>query len=140
MHFPSIAAMIALAATAADAAKVNLEIGYFSTIVPPIGGNIPGVGCGPWALATGADGSTKTPTGMKGGDECPNSELKNYCQRFGCPQTLRIGDTLAFQIQSGSGQSLKVKASVLNGKSQTVTCGRSVVTHSGNSLKEDGQR
>ncbi|RBA14620.1 hypothetical protein FPRO05_13431 [Fusarium proliferatum] len=135
MHFSSLAAILALAATAADAAKINLEIGYFSTIVPPIGGNIPGIGCGPWALATGADGSTKSPTGMKGGDECPNSELRNFCQRFGCPQTLRFGDTLAFQIQSGSGQSLTVKGSVLNGKSQTVTCGRSVLTHSGNKYR-----
>ncbi|KAF5966468.1 amidase signature enzyme [Fusarium coicis] len=135
MHFPSLATILALAASSAEAAKINLEIGYFSLVIPPTTGNTPGIGCGPWALATGADGSTKSPTGMKGSDECPNSELRNFCQRFGCPQTLRFGDNLAFQIQCGSGQSLTVKGSVLNGKSQTVTCGRSVVTHSGNKYR-----
>ncbi|KAK6697625.1 hypothetical protein SNK04_013878 [Fusarium graminearum] len=49
MHFPSLATIIALtAATVAEASKFNLEIGYFSILVPPIGGNIPGIGCGPW--------------------------------------------------------------------------------------------
>ncbi|KAH7258893.1 uncharacterized protein BKA55DRAFT_638517 [Fusarium redolens] len=135
MHLPSLAMILTLAATTAEAAKINLEIGYFSTIVPPIGGNIPGIGCGPWALATGADGSSKSPTGMSGGDECPNAQLKNFCQRFGCPQTLRFGNTLAFQIQSGSGQNLRVQGSVLNGKSQTLTCGPSFLTHSGNKYR-----
>ncbi|PNP76664.1 hypothetical protein FNYG_10083 [Fusarium nygamai] len=100
MHFPSLAATLALAASSVNAAKINLEIGYFSLVIPPTTGNTPGIGCGPLTLATGADGSTKSPTGMRGSDECPNSELRNFCQRFRCPQTLRFGDTLAFQIQS----------------------------------------
>ncbi|PCD20166.1 hypothetical protein FGRA07_11769 [Fusarium graminearum] len=130
MHFPSLATIIALtAATVAEASKFNLEIGYFSILVPPIGGNIPGIGCGPWGRVTGSDGSTtKSISGLKGNDECPSAEIYNYCQRFGCPQTWKVDNVLAFEIQSGSGKNLRVKGTKLNGKTQTVTCGSSYVS------------
>lgn len=128
MHFPNLATIIALTvATAAEASKVNLEVGYFSILVPPIGGNIPGIGCGPWGKITGSDGSTSGLSGFKGGDECPNASRVNFCQRFGCPQHLTVNNVLAFEILSASGQTLRVKGTKLNGKSQTVTCEHSVV-------------
>ncbi|KAM0338684.1 hypothetical protein ACHAPU_011241 [Fusarium lateritium] len=128
MHFPSLAAIVALTAvTTAEAAKINLEVGYFSIVVPSIGGNIPGIGCGPWAKMTGSDGSTVHPSGLKGGDECPNASLYNFCQRFGCPQGWKVNNVLAFEVLSASGQTIRVKATKLNGGSQTVTCEHSVV-------------
>jgi len=64
----------AFLATTAVATRVNVEIGYFSTIVPTPGTQ-PGIGCGLWARATADTG------GVSGNANSAGSDV-SYSQNF----------------------------------------------------------
>lgn len=89
-----------------------------------------GIDCGPWVRLTTESGQQSSPAKFDyNADGCPNAEVYSFCQRWGCPKGLKFAqNSFAVEVLRVEGKNITAKATKLNGKSQTGTCGRSVYT------------